>query len=195
MSTDEFRANKPGHSILADGIEVGCHYYANWDIRLVDIVKTRCIQLIRSNIEQTKCKELPYYCKYNSEYQYLFNDLLLIDKPPSRSCLLHYIDNATLSDMDSRLPKNDFVLFQQPGSAFYAIDFSYALLEDGKCHYVEVEVNFNYTNSRSCPEAVMFKTNYMPLKIFACRCRTEVSSKTPCDKKLAAKIPHLARNW
>ncbi|VDO20240.1 Uncharacterized protein BM_BM10075 [Brugia malayi] len=227
MSTDEFRANKPGHSILADGIEIGCHYYANWDIRLVDIVKTRCIQLIplmdmclmKAPIEpnhfealcccnhQTFCnynglilnklnaRQSPYYCKYNSEYQYLFNDLFLIDKPPSRSCLLHYIDNVTLSDMDSRLPKDNFVLFQQPGSAFYAIDFSYALLEDGKCHYVEVEVNFNYTNSRSCPEATMFETNYMPLKIFACRCRTEASSKTPCDKKLAAKISHLARNW
>lgn len=47
MSTDEFRAYKSNHSILADEIDVGCHYYANWDIRLVDIVKTRCIQLIR----------------------------------------------------------------------------------------------------------------------------------------------------
>ncbi|EFO16616.2 hypothetical protein LOAG_11886 [Loa loa] len=41
----------------------------------------------------------------------------------------------------------------------------------------------------------MFETNYMPLKIFACRCRTEVSSKTPCDEKLAVKIPRLARSW
>ncbi|KAL3994628.1 hypothetical protein ACH3XW_22490 [Acanthocheilonema viteae] len=134
-----------------------------------------------------------YYCKYNTQYQYLFNDLLLIDKPPSKSCLLHYIDNSTLMHMDSRLPNNDFVLFQQPGNAFYPIDFSYAFLEDGKCHYVEVEVNFNYTDAQSCREAVMFETNYMPLKIFACRCRT--NSNRPCDEELATKIQHLARSW
>ncbi|VBB27358.1 unnamed protein product [Acanthocheilonema viteae] len=224
MSTDEFQVNKP-NNILTDGLDVGCHYYANWDIRLADIVKTRCIQLkplmnmclmsaplATVNFEalcccnhQTFCNynglilsklnanNALYYCKYNTQYQYLFNDLLLIDKPPSKSCLLHYIDNSTLMHMDSRLPNNDFVLFQQPGNAFYPIDFSYAFLEDGKCHYVEVEVNFNYTDAQSCREAVMFETNYMPLKIFACRCRT--NSNRPCDEELATKIQHLARSW
>uniref|UniRef100_A0A158Q8V5 G_PROTEIN_RECEP_F2_4 domain-containing protein n=1 Tax=Elaeophora elaphi TaxID=1147741 RepID=A0A158Q8V5_9BILA len=226
-STDEFQANELDSNVLTDEKNVGCHYYANWDIRLMDIVKTRCIQIIPSmdmclknaplatdHFEalcccnhQTFCNynglilgklnanKAVYYCKYNSQYQYLFNDLLLIDQPPSRSCLLHYIDNSTLSDMDFRLPNNNFILFQQPGNAFYPIDFSYALLEDGKCRYIEVEINFNYTNAQSCQEAIMFETNYMPLKIFACRCRTEISSKTPCDEQLAAKIQHFAESW
>ncbi|VDK71454.1 unnamed protein product [Litomosoides sigmodontis] len=226
MSTSEFRAGKSDHNALNSGIDiVGCNRYANWDIRLTDIVNTRCVQLLplmdmclktypltTDHFEalcccnhQTFCNynglilskleanNALYYCKYNSQYQYLFNDLLIIDKPPSRSCLLHYIDNATLLDMDLRLPNSDFVLFQQPGSAFYPIDFSYALLEDGKCHYVEVEVNTNHTNIGSCREAAMFQTKYMPLKIFACRCRTEVGARTPCDEKLARKIKRLAR--
>ncbi|MCP9261867.1 hypothetical protein DINM_005183 [Dirofilaria immitis] len=225
LLTDKFRTGKPGYSIFTDGVAAGCHYYANWDIRLMDIVKTRCIQLkplmdmclmnvplATDHFEalcccnyQTFCnynglildklnaKTVFYYCKYNPQYQFLFNDLILINKPPSRSCLLHYIDNTTLLDMDFRLPNNDFVLFQQPGSAFYPIDFSYALLEDGKCHYVEVEVNLNYTNLQSCREKIMLETNYMPLKIFACRCRTEVNSKTPCDEKLATEIISIAR--
>ncbi|KAM3719219.1 Chorismate synthase [Dirofilaria immitis] len=227
LLTDKFRTGKPGYSIFTDGVAAGCHYYANWDIRLMDIVKTRCIQLkplmdmclmnvplATDHFEalcccnyQTFCnynglildklnaKTVFYYCKYNPQYQFLFNDLILINKPPSRSCLLHYIDNTTLLDMDFRLPNNDFVLFQQPGSAFYPIDFSYALLEDGKCHYVEVEVNLNYTNLQSCREKIMLETNYMPLKIFACRCRTEVNSKTPCDEKLATEIISIARSW
>lgn len=41
----------------------------------------------------------------------------------------------------------------------------------------------------------MFQTNYMPLKIFSCRCRTEVDSKIPCDEKLATEIGPLARSW
>uniref|UniRef100_A0A8R1TJ87 Uncharacterized protein n=1 Tax=Onchocerca volvulus TaxID=6282 RepID=A0A8R1TJ87_ONCVO len=226
LSTDEFLTEKSGHSIFTNGIGAGCHHYANWDIRLMDIVKTRCIQLtplmgmcltnvsfVTDHFEalcccnyQTFCnynglilnkinsKKIRYHCKYNSQYQFLFNDLFLIDKS-SRSCLLHYIDGTTLSDMDSRLPDNDFVLFQQPGSAFYPIDFSYALLEDGKCRYIEVEVNLNYTNLQSCQETVMFETNYMPLKIFACRCRTEVHSKIPCDEKLESEIMNMARSW
>ncbi|CAG9537672.1 unnamed protein product [Cercopithifilaria johnstoni] len=228
LSIDEFQANKPYYNILNGEIDVGCHYYANWDIRLLDIVKIRCIQLVplmdicRMNAplvtnhfealcccnHQTFCNynglilnklnanKTFYYCKYNSQYQYLFNDLILIDKLPSRSCLLHYIDNNNiLSATDSHLSSKGFILFQPPGSAFYPIDFSYALLEDGKCRYVEVEVNFNYTNARSCREAAVFETHYMPLKIFACRCRTKINSNVPCDEKLSTKIQHLARNW
>ncbi|VDO24286.1 unnamed protein product [Onchocerca flexuosa] len=241
LSLDEFLTEKSDHSVLTSGMAAGCHYYANWDIRLMDIVKTRCIQLIRKFdivkrgliLNKINRQKIDYHCKYNSQYQFLFNDLFIIDKS-SRSCLLHYIDSITLLDMDSRLPDNDFVLFQQPGckeaiskecskhlmkneekkdqfselsflahlnyypasgSAFYPIDFSYALLEDGKCRYIEVEVNLNYTNLQSCQETVMFKTNYMPLKIFACRCRTEVGSRTPCDEKLASEIMNLARSW
>uniref|UniRef100_A0A915PUA8 Uncharacterized protein n=1 Tax=Setaria digitata TaxID=48799 RepID=A0A915PUA8_9BILA len=219
-------ASKPGLSFLADQIAVGCHRYSNWDIRLADIVKMRCIQLIplmdlcppnvslaTNHFEalcccnhQTFCNynglvlnklngKTHYYCKYNSQYQFLFNDLFLIDKSKSRSCLLHYIDNTTLSDLDFHLPRSGLVLFQQPGNAFYPIDFSYALLENEKCRYIEVEVNLNYTNLRSCQEATMFETNYMPLKIFACRCRTKINSKIPCDEKMTSKIGNIASRW
>lgn len=41
----------------------------------------------------------------------------------------------------------------------------------------------------------MFETKYMPLKIFACRCRTEVGARAPCDEKLARRIKRLARIW
>lgn len=47
LSTSEFRASKPNYNVLTSGIDVGCSRYANWDIRLTDIVNTRCIQLQR----------------------------------------------------------------------------------------------------------------------------------------------------
>lgn len=40
----------------------------------------------------------------------------------------------------------------------------------------------------------MFKTVYMPLKIFACRCYTEYGAN-PCDEELEGQIRNLANNW
>ncbi|VDN25027.1 unnamed protein product [Gongylonema pulchrum] len=96
-----------------------------------------------------KVEKVLRYCKYNSGNQFLFNDLYLVVREIGEACLLHYIDNTTLQDMDLRLPKRGTVLYQQPGSGFSPIDFSYALLEEDQCRFIEVEPLSNIT---SCAE-------------------------------------------
>lgn len=59
----------------------------------------------------------PKSCKYNNQYQYLFNEFITFEKKSNHSCLLHYLDDDAMQDLDFPISRNGSIVFAQPRKA------------------------------------------------------------------------------
>uniref|UniRef100_A0A915PK54 Uncharacterized protein n=1 Tax=Setaria digitata TaxID=48799 RepID=A0A915PK54_9BILA len=169
-----------------------CINLSTWDARAHDIFRFRCAQLLR----RTAAKSVPKFCEYNNEYQYFLHDYFHpVRLGTNHSCLLHFVTKNALRDMKRLLPGESSVIFFMPGSAIQPIDFSYALLKVDTCDYLDVDLNYDYLRTRYCYESTEllkhFETKYMPMRLFACRCKTRPGD-APCDKILMKNIAKMA---
>uniref|UniRef100_A0A8L7YIA7 Bm1147 n=3 Tax=Brugia malayi TaxID=6279 RepID=A0A8L7YIA7_BRUMA len=149
-------------------------------------------------IKRTATKSIPNLCKFNNEYQYFLHDYFYPTEPDANhSCLLHFISGNALYDMNYNFKRKNSVIFFLPGSAIQPIDFSYALLEPNECDYLDVDLKYDYLQTRYCYKSTKLlkylETTYMPLRLFACRCQT-APGEIPCDSILMENIAEKAQN-
>uniref|UniRef100_A0A0R3RJJ4 Uncharacterized protein n=1 Tax=Elaeophora elaphi TaxID=1147741 RepID=A0A0R3RJJ4_9BILA len=149
-------------------------------------------------INRASTKSIPNLCEYNNEYQYFLHDYFYPTQlDANHSCLLHFISGNALHDMSQFLPKEDSISFFLPGSAIQPTDFSYALLKPNACDYVDVDLKHDYLRTRYCYKSTEllehFETEFMPMRLFACRCET-APGEAPCDSILKQNIAEKAKN-
>uniref|UniRef100_A0A8R1TXZ4 Uncharacterized protein n=1 Tax=Onchocerca volvulus TaxID=6282 RepID=A0A8R1TXZ4_ONCVO len=148
-------------------------------------------------IKRAEAKSIPNLCEYNNEYQYLLHDYFYPAKPNStHSCLLHFVSENALQDMNPHLPRENSVIFFLPGSAIQPIDFSYALLKPNECDFLDVDLKYDYLRTRYCYNSTALlqylDTRFMPMRLFACRCVTK-PGEIPCDSLLKQSIAEKAK--
>ncbi|CAG9535589.1 unnamed protein product [Cercopithifilaria johnstoni] len=150
-------------------------------------------------IKRASTKSIPNLCEYNNEYQYFLHDYFYPTQPDvNHTCLLHFVSGNALNDMNNFFPQEDSIVYFLPGSAIQPIDFSYALLEPNKCDYLDVNLKDDYLRTRYCYGSTKFlkyfETEFMPMRLFACRCQTAPGDNVPCDSMLKHNIAKKAKN-
>ncbi|VBB34118.1 unnamed protein product [Acanthocheilonema viteae] len=149
-------------------------------------------------IKRASAKSFPDLCEYNNEYQYFLHDYFYPTKlDANHSCLLHFVSGNALNDMSQLFSKENSIIFFLPGSAIQPIDFSYALLKPNECDYLDVDLKHDYLRTRYCYESTKllkyFETEFMPMRLFACRCET-TPGEARCDSILKQNIAEKAKN-
>ncbi|VDK68316.1 unnamed protein product [Litomosoides sigmodontis] len=147
-------------------------------------------------VKRAAAKTIPNLCQYNNVYQYFVHDYFYPTEPDvDHSCLLHFISGNALRDMSHLFPSEDSIIFFLPGSAIQPIDFSYALLKPNECDYLDLRKD--YLRTRYCYESSTllkyFETEFMPMRLFACRCET-APGQPPCDNILKENIAEKAKH-
>uniref|UniRef100_A0A914ZV07 SWIM-type domain-containing protein n=1 Tax=Parascaris univalens TaxID=6257 RepID=A0A914ZV07_PARUN len=134
-------------------------------------------------------------CHYNNNFQQLFNKYAINDTMKHHSCLVHYANADVMRDIYEESGSeimNSSVLNVLPGAPLIPIDYAYAFLsENNSCGYVETLVHKKYLATRRCKSDVRLNTEFLPLKLYVCRCKTPVDEGkplTPCDIHLRMEI-------
>ncbi|KAL3983292.1 hypothetical protein ACH3XW_50605 [Acanthocheilonema viteae] len=71
------------------------------------------------------------------------------------------------------------------------------LPEPNECDYLDVDLKHDYLRTRYCYESTKllkyFETEFMPMRLFACRCETTLG-EARCDSILKQNIAEKAKN-
>uniref|UniRef100_A0A914ZY92 Phlebovirus glycoprotein G2 fusion domain-containing protein n=1 Tax=Parascaris univalens TaxID=6257 RepID=A0A914ZY92_PARUN len=132
-------------------------------------------------------------CQNNNDYQQLFNKHVINDSIMYHSCLVHYANEEVMRQLlPAQSRSKAMVLNVLPGAPLIPIDYSYAFLNDSNsCGYIEAVVNWRYVASRQCRNEAKLNEEFLPLKLYVCRCRTVITGgvvSEPCDMQLKVTI-------